>query len=198
MNVRLKWIVAASAAVVLVGAASVAVFTLTQPGDATSQSPSAAGTPAPIPSVVPPSTAPGAPTDAVESASEDLISSVLAITTTVNAGDIDVVLDSLKSVTSPNFLSGVEAERIELEDQGWTRSGKTTIDAVETLAYDAVGAPSNATIRACVDSTDVVIHDGAGDVVPGGSPRAWNIYVLEQVEGAWRIVGQTFADDPVC
>lgn len=198
MNARMKWIAGASAAVVLAAAASVAVIALGQSGSPSAQNASATATPTPIPTVVPPTTGPSAPAAAVEDAFEDLVSSVLDVTTTVNAGDIDVVLDSLKAVAAPIYLSGVEAERMELEDQGWTRSGQATVDGVETLEYDASKTPATASIRACIDSSDVVIHDAAGDVVTGGSPRAWKIFAIEQVDGAWKIIGQTFADDPAC
>ncbi|MFS0853048.1 hypothetical protein [Microbacterium sp. 179-I 3D4 NHS] len=198
MNARAKWIIAASAALVLAGAASVAVVATSQSGGGSSQTPTADQTPAPVPPVVAPTTAPDATADAVVGASEDLISSVLSVTNTVNVGDIDAVLGSLQSVASPAYLSGVEAERMELEDQGWTRSGEVVIDGVETVSYDAAATPAQATVRACLDSSGVVIRNADGDVVPGGSPRAWNIFVLEQVDGAWMIMRQTFADDPAC
>lgn len=201
MTPRGRWGIAVAATVLVVGAVSVAVVVSAQTGGQPQAGPAgqaAASTPSPIPSIIPPTTAPGAPADVIESTSEDLLDSVLAVTGSVNAGDIDVVLDSLKSVASPAFLSGVEAERMELEDQGWTRSGQVVIDGVETLSYDEKADPVKATVRACLDWTDVVVRNADGDALPAGAPRAWNIYDLEQVDGAWMIMRQTFADDPAC
>jgi hypothetical protein len=67
---------------------------------------------------------------------------------------------------------------------------------METLSYDT--ATAQATVRVCLDSSDVVIRNADGDVMPAGSPRAWNVFVLEQVDGAWKILRQTFTDDPAC
>lgn len=201
MSTRLKWIVAIATAAIVVGAVSVSMVVSARVGSQSQVAPagrSSTPTPSPIPSVVPPTTAPGAPAEAVADASEDLIESVLAVTASVNDGDIDVVLDSLKSVASPAFLSGVEAERMELEDQGWTRSGKVVIDGIETVTYDETADPVTATVRVCLDWTDVVVRNSDGDALSAGAPRAWNIYNLEQVGGAWIIMRQTFADDPAC
>ncbi|WP_314649393.1 hypothetical protein [uncultured Microbacterium sp.] len=202
MRKRTKWIVGLAAASVLLAGTSLAVVATTStvgagagPG---SQSAAASATPNAVPPVAPPTTAPQATADEVGGAAEQLLASVLPVVTTVADGDVDAVLTSLAAVASPAFLSGIEAERAELEDQGWTRTGEVRIDGVETLAYDATAAPSTATVRACLDSSDVVIHDADGNVVPGGSPRAWNIYTLEQADGAWKIIRQTFADDPAC
>lgn len=201
MKTRSKWIIAGAVAVVVAGAASASMVVSAQSGGQSQTAPagqSSTPTPSPIPYLVPPTTAPGAPSDAIVSASEDLIENVLAVTNTVNAGDIDVVLDSLRPVASSAFLSGVEAERMELEDQGWTRSGTVVIDGIESVSYDAAADPATATVRACLDWTDVVVRNADGDALPAGAPRAWNIYNLELVDGAWMIMQQTFADDPAC
>jgi hypothetical protein len=198
MNARAKGLLAAAGALVIVGAVVVALVVSSQPGQSNPQGPASQPSPTPVPSVVPPTTQPGAPTAEVEDAAENLISSVLVVTTNVVNGDIDFVLDSLKSAALPTFLSGVEAERMELEDQGWTRTGSAKIDALETLSYDAEKTPPSLTLRACVDTSDVVIRNADGDVVTGGATRSWNIYELQQVDGNWMIVGQTFSDDPAC
>jgi hypothetical protein len=136
----------------------------------------------------------------VEEAADELLVEMLPVVAEIDANEPIDVAAQLGTIASQAILSELEAERLEFETEGWSRSGTYRVDGVEVLDYTESGESASATIRACLDSSEIVVRRSDGSVVEPGadSQRAWNVYVLERTDDAWRFVGRTFTDDPAC
>lgn len=149
--------------------------------------------PAPSPSVT--------DLEEVEAETSPMLLSVLEETAEITPEDPSDVVGELSDVATRAFLSELEAERLEFETEGWTRTGDYSFGEVEVLEHSPTSDGEVATVRVCVDSSALVTQRADGQVVETSpeSARAWNIFVLERSGSAdWRIVGRTFPDDPAC
>lgn len=130
-----------------------------------------------------------------------LLVSVLEQTAQIDPAVPSDVVGDLSGVATRSYLSELEAERLEFETEGWTRSGSYSFGEVEVLESSSTSDGEVATVRVCVDSSALVTQRADGEVIEASpsSARAWNIFVLERPDSAdWRIVGRTFPDDPAC
>ena len=149
----------------------------------------------------PPSTSSPEELKEVEEETSPMLLGVLEATTEIDPEEPTDVVGDLSDVATRAFLSELEAERLECEKEGWTRTGDYTFRDVEVLEHTSTSDGEVATIRVCVDSSALITRRADGEIVPisPGSARAWNIFVLERPDSAeWRIVGRTFPDDPAC
>lgn len=137
----------------------------------------------------------------VEDSSETLVDEVFNVTVPIDPEEEVDLGTQLAGVVSDTYLSELEAERLEFEAEGWTRTGSFQIGTIEILDHQDDGDGSTATVRVCVDSSDVVVTnaDGADIAGPSGN-TAWNIFVLTKPADSenWILVGRTFPDDPAC
>ena len=107
----------------------------------------------------------------------------------------------LGDAASGAILSEVENDTQELEANGWTRQGVATIEALTIVSSDSSTDPATVVAQACVDSSKVMTLDHSGKPVgDSGSviQRALNIYTLQYIAGAWKVVARTFPDNPTC
>jgi hypothetical protein len=137
----------------------------------------------------------------VEGSSESLVGEVFTLTVPISPDD-DVDLSAeLAGVVSDTYLSELEAERLEFEAEGWTRTGAYRLGSPEILDFQEDSHGSTATVRVCVDSSAVVVTSADGAEVAGASgDTAWNIFVLSKPADtdSWILVGRTFPNDPAC
>jgi len=177
----------------------------TSPTDATSDpSPSTySGTPAPA-TTAPPQDPPDID-DAVQAEVEDttteLVAEIFELTVPIDPEEEVDLAAQLQGVVSDTYLSELEAERLEFEAEGWTRTGSYELGTIDILDYQEDGDGVTATVRVCVDSSGVTVTNADGNEVAGPSgTSAWNIFVLTQPADSedWLIVGRTFPDDPAC
>ena len=109
--------------------------------------------------------------------------------------------DDLTAAASGAILAEAQNDTQELEANGWTREGFASIEALIIVSSDTAIDPATVVAQACVDSSKVrtLDHDGK-PVGSSGSTvqRALNIYTLQYVSGAWKVVARTFPDDPSC
>lgn len=139
-----------------------------------------------------PTTEPG---EIEDTSATDVIAHVLAIPIqpVETAEDLDTLMGN---VASGGYLRELESQWQELVANGWSVEGTPTVVSAEvTEASD-----SQATVVACVDSSNVRILDAAGVAIGAASTvRALNVYTLEQSgDGIWRITSHSFPNDPAC
>ncbi|HIY25482.1 MAG TPA: hypothetical protein VK122_11105 [Brachybacterium sp.] len=137
----------------------------------------------------------------VEAETSPILLAVLEETAEISPEEPSDVVGELSDVATRAFLSELEAERLEFETEGWTRTGDYSFGEVEVLEHSTTSDGEVATVRVCVDSSALVTQRADGQVIETSpeSARAWNIFVLERSDSVdWRIVGRTFPDDPAC
>jgi hypothetical protein len=109
---------------------------------------------------------------------------------------------ALASVATGAIIDAIQNQQQELKSNGWTQRGTAIVTSASITARDLTKAAPTATVSACIDSSDVITLDSTGKPITGaGSPttnRAINIYGLQQVDGRWMVVSQTFPDNPTC
>lgn len=150
---------------------------------------------------------PAAPAPTSEESAEvsaetaELLGTVLAQTAEIDPQAPTDVVGDLSGVATRSYLSELESERLEFETEGWSREGSYSLGDVEVLEHSSTSDGEVATVRVCVDSSDLVIRRADGEVIETSpsSARAVNVFVLERADSAaWRIVGRTFPDNPAC
>lgn len=166
------------------------------------QTPVDAGTPTPTVTATPaPAAGPTAAGELDEVVATDVIETALAapISTAGTAGDLDALL---KNVAIDSYAAELEAQWLELSSQGWTVSGAPALISASVTKLDTTATASTAEVTACVDSSDVVITDHAGDPIGDAAammPRALHLFTLMQGDdGTWRIASHSFPNDPNC
>lgn len=175
------------------------------PTDAPSDAPDGGADPSDPPTGTASPSAPAAPTPQqqaeISKETSSVLVSVLEQTAQIDPAVPSDVVGDLSDVATRSYLSELEAERLEFETEGWTRSGAYSFGEVEVLESSSTNDGEVATVRLCVDSSALVTQRADGEVIATSpsSTRAWNIFVLERSDSAdWRIVGRTFPDDPAC
>lgn len=175
------------------------------PGSSSSASP---GTPQPSasPSATP-SSPPAAPAPPVttqgaidDDAAEELVDTYVVKAAEV-APDDPRAADQVETVAGDVMIAELEADLLELDSNGWTRTGTPQVVSATVLDQDDDATPPTATVEACIDSSDVHIIDSAGDPLPSDPPsaRALNVYTLnQQDDGSWILVSRSFPDNPAC
>lgn len=161
-------------------------------------------TPTPTPTVTAtpaPAADPTALGELDETTATDVLETALAapISTVGTEGDLS---ELLKNVAIDAYAAEVEAQWLELSSQGWTVSGAPALISATVTALDTSTATSTAEVTACLDSSDVIIADYAGDPIGDAAvmtPRALHLFTLQQGDdGLWRISSHSFPNDPKC
>lgn len=177
------------------------------PPPASGTTPPADPTDAPDADPTDPAAPPASPVPSAEDLEEvqeetsPMLLAVLEETAEIDPEEPSDVVGELSDVATRAFLSELEAERLEFETEGWTRTGAYSFGEVEVLEHSSTSDGEVATVRVCVDSSALVTQRADGQVIETSpeSARAWNTFVLERPDSAeWRIVGRTFPDDPAC
>ncbi|WP_221585059.1 ARC6/PARC6 family protein [Microbacterium sp. G2-8] len=161
-------------------------------------------TPGPSPTAAP-RTAPPTPEptaapvtgDLEEDAVRDLIDSALLPSTRGDKGNRVGLIRQLSDAVAGSYLAELEAQDAELAENGWTLEGDPVVESVEILSHHG----RDASVRACIDSSDVVMRDDAGDPVgslDARSVRAASVFDFVREKGVWRITARSFPDDPTC
>lgn len=137
----------------------------------------------------------------VSSETSVVLSEVLGQTAGIDPAAPKDVVGDLSGQATQAYLSELQSERLEFETEGWTRTGSYSLGDIEVTDFSSTSDGEVATVRVCVDSSELVTHRADGEVIKASSTsgRAWNIFVLERSDDAdWRIVGRTFPNDPAC
>lgn len=137
----------------------------------------------------------------ISSEISEVIKTVLTEISQIDAASPTDIVAELSDIAAQGYLSEVESERLEFEAEGWTREGAYSFGDVEVIDHTSTSDGEVATVRACVDSSELVTRRSDGEVIEAStsSTRAWNIFVLERAGSAdWRLVGRTFPADPAC
>ncbi|MHA3683340.1 hypothetical protein ACXR2W_03685 [Leucobacter sp. HY1908] len=117
----------------------------------------------------------------------------------LDTGDTDADLaKQLENVAQGSYLEELTAQWQELVTNEWSLSGAPTVVSTEVTDADA----TQATVRSCLDYSNVTVKDSAGNPVGTPDPaaaRALHIFTLTAGDdGVWRVLAHTFSDDPAC
>lgn len=168
-----------------------------QPTSTSSPTPSSPAPSAPPASPAPPVTTHGAIDD---DAVQELVDSYV-VTAAGTAPDDPHASDRVAAVAGDTIIAELEADLLELDSNGWTRTGTPEVISASVIDQDDSATPPTATVQACIDSSDVHVIDSAGDPLPSdpSSARALNLYTLnQQDDGSWILVSRSFPDNPAC
>ncbi|MDO4258549.1 MAG: hypothetical protein Q4C87_03400 [Actinomycetaceae bacterium] len=119
-----------------------------------------------------------------------------------------VLNQTAESLAAPNpetdlspILSGEALESHQVTLQQWSAE-KLRQEGAPTIASSNVVSNEGGkmTVEACIDSSAVKVLDENGQEVgdPEAPTRSKHIFILEQADGAWKVVSDSFAEDPQC
>lgn len=109
--------------------------------------------------------------------------------------------DALTNAAAGAILAEAQNDRQELEANGWTREGAATVEALTIIQSDSQAQPAIVVAEACVDSSMVRTLDADGEPVGtsgDSAQRALNLYTLQYLAGAWKVVARSFPDEFAC
>ncbi len=94
----------------------------------------------------------------------------------------------------------VEAVLVEYRTNGFRQQGAVRLASVTTADLALDENPPVIVLAACVDATEVALHDEDGNVLSGPSSTARNIhhYHVSFVAGGWQVTRHSLPDDPDC
>ena len=204
-----KWLVTAwvGLAVILVAAVCV-VFALVGRSVTTAQStPSDSGAesdPATVPQSVPktiqpqsagPANTAGAGMGGDDEASQQ-VDFVLASMWQAYSDPSTAIATDLSSILTESALEEFDAQAQEWNADGTRVSGTPRIEDAHVTASDG----TTATVRACVDSTGVIVTNDAGSPLTDDTSlmRALTDFSFVNDGGSWKLSGVSFPDDPTC
>lgn len=137
----------------------------------------------------------------VRTAATDTLESALPTTAGIDPDHPTDMSARLAEVAGPDYLSDLESEQLEFVSQGWSRTGSYSVGDVEVLSFSEKGQKDTATVRACIDSSDLTVtrKDGKHITANTDSDRTWNIFALTRTgDGPWKITSRSMPDDPTC
>lgn len=108
--------------------------------------------------------------------------------------------ESLDVVADDAALAAIESQVHEYQVLGWSQVGTPEIVSTEIVALDDDADPPTARVQVCLDHSTVQVLDSQGvSMVDESAPmRTLQLWTLEQTDGVWVLVDQTFPDDPTC
>ena len=94
-------------------------------------------------------------------------------------------------------LEEFDAQALEWTRDGTHTTGSPTLEDVHILSDDGAG---NVTVSACVDSSNVRVLNDAGTALTDDTTmtRALTYFLFVKDDGAWKLSGFSFPDDPTC
>ena len=103
----------------------------------------------------------------------------------------------LSSVLTASALEEFDAQALEWTRDGTRTTGSPTLEDVHILSDDGAG---NVTVSACVDSSNVRVLNDAGTALTDDTTmtRALTYFLFVKDDGAWKLSGFSFPDDPTC
>ncbi len=112
----------------------------------------------------------------------------------------DATLKSIESVATGAAADEFAASAMEYSANGWTQEGTSKFVGKPKIADSTYQGKPAKLLEVCVDSSDVVIKDETGKVLPSSeSPaRSLNIFTLIQENGTWKIASHDFPNNPDC
>lgn len=159
-------------------------------------------TPSPSVTATPAPAATPSSTDAFDEADASEVIGLALAAPIATVGTSADLAELLKNVAVDSYAAELEAQWQELVSQGWTLSGAPQVVSTQVTHIDVNAETPTAAVTACVDSSEVVIADAAGNPVgdPAATmPRALHLFDLIQgQDGLWRISAHTFPNDPEC
>lgn len=195
---RVYWLIGIGVAAIVIVAALIVV----RPGA------SAPGAhPTDPPSTPEASTTPMAPVDtpAATTAPDSVGDDVAAVVTPPLAGmnqslaDPSVTVD-LSTVASGVALADVNSEQLEYQQQGLHQEGSITIASSQIVQNDEGATPPTMVIDVCLDRSGITVLDADGKDVgnPDAPTRVRQIWTMQSVDGAWKLVDRSFDDELSC
>ena len=103
----------------------------------------------------------------------------------------------LSSVLTASALEEFDAQALEWTRDGTHATGTPTLEDVHIISDDGAG---NITVSACVDSSNVRVLNDAGTALTDDTTmtRALTYFQFVKDDGAWKLSGFSFPDDPTC
>ena len=103
----------------------------------------------------------------------------------------------LSSVLTGSALEEFDAQALEWTRDGTHTTGSPTLEDVHIISDDGAG---NITVSACVDSSNVRVLNDAGTALTDDTTmtRALTYFLFVKDDGAWKLSGFSFPDDPTC
>ena len=103
----------------------------------------------------------------------------------------------LSSVLTASALEEFDAQALEWTRDGTHATGTPTLEDVHIISDDGAG---NITVSACVDSSNVRVLNDAGTALTDDTTmtRALTYFLFVKDDGAWKLSGFSFPDDPTC
>ena len=112
--------------------------------------------------------------------------------------DLEAVLSDL---AAGSYRAELEAQWLELSENGWSYSGDPRVVDLEIVSMDDKSDPATAEVPACIDSSDVTLLDVDGQRIGSQDDvvaRAAHLFSLVRDDGTWRVASRSFPDDPAC
>ncbi|PPL19885.1 hypothetical protein [Microterricola pindariensis] len=204
-------ILTALAALAVLAVAATAWVALTQSAPTSTAGPLAsarpsAATPVPTPTASAPAAATPAPPAGVAApltpeAVADTVTTLVTAAAELSPNATEAP-DQLTAVASGAILDEIKNDQLELQANGWTRTGTPQVLNVTIVSSDTTATPATVVAQACVDSSDVQTLDSDGASLQGagsaGSHRALNLFTFEQSGDSWRIIARSFPDETAC
>lgn len=125
----------------------------------------------------------------------DVLGSVAGLVDASGTAD----LDGIPVEATGLMRAELEAQLLELESNAWVVTGSPVVETLEIVDGDPSGSAGPLTVRACVDSSAVVLARADGGALPASTtPRAWNLFTLTPTEDGWRLSDHGYPADPSC
>ncbi|MBM7051379.1 MULTISPECIES: hypothetical protein [unclassified Rothia (in: high G+C Gram-positive bacteria)] len=108
--------------------------------------------------------------------------------------------DRVHQIATGSAADEFLAQALEYGLNGWEQKGNSTIVGEPKLTDGEYNGEPAKLLEVCLDSSDVVVKDSAGNVLndSGASKRSLNIFTLTEVDGTWKISSHEFPNNPDC
>lgn len=129
------------------------------------------------------------------------VASFLKVLGSSDSGDA-INAPAIEEVAAGAILEELRNTSQELEANGWTLRGASTVKSLTVLSEELTDSPATMTVQACIDSSAVVVTDSENVVIAGEDENrndsARNIFTLQRSDKVWQVVARTFPDNPAC
>ncbi|WP_347754828.1 hypothetical protein [Agrococcus sp. ProA11] len=102
---------------------------------------------------------------------------------------------ALQRVATAEAIAKVQSELDEFTGLGWTLNGTSSLDSPALTRWDDWSdASGTIEVLACLDTSNVVTMNAAGEPVTGGEPRQPRLFTVKHDESGMRVADLTPVD----
>lgn len=146
--------------------------------------------------------APSVPVEELATASPapELVTPAVEVEARALAAPEEPDRDQLAAVVAGAALGTIQNTAAEYATLGWTQRGVPEVVSTEVVGLEEDAEPPTATVRVCLDFTDVDVVDSSGSSVldPDAQQQVLQIWTLQLVDGRWVLVEQGFSAELSC